>query len=227
MFSLDCKFSVYTTTLYSCIISINKNHVINIIYFCFVLATSSKDDLHRRIGGRCSTNNMKVVFKVCCSTNEQHHNTSTIHSNSQSNVGGQQQSSGVSINTNIEQNGRVHTSGTSGSASSSSGSRFIPPASQQQNHQNNSNVVQSTMSWPAWSHPHSTSVTTPLSIQQFHAHTTSPRPNINSAINNHNNNNNSNYSPSHKPTKKTSKLLLIIFVYFYICIILDMQLCTS
>lgn len=29
-------------------------------------ATSSKDDLHRRIGGRCSTNNMKVVFKVCC-----------------------------------------------------------------------------------------------------------------------------------------------------------------
>lgn len=29
-------------------------------------ATSSKDDLHRRIGGRCSSNNMKVVFKVCC-----------------------------------------------------------------------------------------------------------------------------------------------------------------
>lgn len=31
-------------------------------------ATSSKDDLHRRIGGRCSTNNMKVVFKVCCAS---------------------------------------------------------------------------------------------------------------------------------------------------------------
>nr|CAD7609624.1 unnamed protein product [Timema genevievae] len=29
-------------------------------------ATSSKDDLHRRIGGRCSSHNMKVVFKVCC-----------------------------------------------------------------------------------------------------------------------------------------------------------------
>ncbi|KAK7084212.1 hypothetical protein SK128_014038, partial [Halocaridina rubra] len=28
--------------------------------------TSSKDDLHRRIGGRCSTHHMKVVFKVCC-----------------------------------------------------------------------------------------------------------------------------------------------------------------
>jgi len=27
-------------------------------------ATSSKDDLHRRIGGRCSTNNTKVIFKV-------------------------------------------------------------------------------------------------------------------------------------------------------------------
>lgn len=35
------------------------------ILSCFS-ATSSKDDLHRRIGGRCSTNNMKVVFKVCC-----------------------------------------------------------------------------------------------------------------------------------------------------------------
>ncbi|KAL1455268.1 hypothetical protein WDU94_009375, partial [Cyamophila willieti] len=32
----------------------------------YFISTSSKDDLHRRIGGRCSTNNMKVVFKVCC-----------------------------------------------------------------------------------------------------------------------------------------------------------------
>lgn len=35
--------------------------------FFFVLsATSSKEDLHRRIGGRCSTDNMKIIFKVCC-----------------------------------------------------------------------------------------------------------------------------------------------------------------
>ena len=28
------------------------------------ISTSSKDDLHRRIGGMCRTNNMKIVFKV-------------------------------------------------------------------------------------------------------------------------------------------------------------------
>lgn len=32
----------------------------------YFISTSSKDDLYRRIGGRCSTDNMKVVFKVCC-----------------------------------------------------------------------------------------------------------------------------------------------------------------
>lgn len=33
----------------------------------YFISTSSKDDLHRRIGGRCTSHNMKVVFKVCCS----------------------------------------------------------------------------------------------------------------------------------------------------------------
>lgn len=41
-------------------------------------ATSSKDDLHRRIGGRCSTNNMKVVFKVCCAPEVETLNTTQI-----------------------------------------------------------------------------------------------------------------------------------------------------
>ncbi|KAF6216348.1 hypothetical protein GE061_000689 [Apolygus lucorum] len=36
----------------------------------YFISTSSKEDLHRRIGGRCSTNNMKVVFKVCCRPDE-------------------------------------------------------------------------------------------------------------------------------------------------------------
>ncbi|XP_034112092.1 uncharacterized protein LOC117573205 isoform X1 [Drosophila albomicans] len=36
----------------------------------YFISTSSKDDLYRRIGGRCSTNNMKVVFKVCCAADE-------------------------------------------------------------------------------------------------------------------------------------------------------------
>ena len=40
-----------------------------------ILATSSKDDLHRRIGGRCSTNNMKIVFKVCCAPDKAQNST--------------------------------------------------------------------------------------------------------------------------------------------------------
>lgn len=30
----------------------------------FFISTSTSDDLHRRIGGRCTTHNMKIVFKV-------------------------------------------------------------------------------------------------------------------------------------------------------------------
>ncbi|XP_014256752.1 ephrin-B1 [Cimex lectularius] len=32
----------------------------------YFISTSSKEDLHRRIGGRCLSNNMRVIFKVCC-----------------------------------------------------------------------------------------------------------------------------------------------------------------
>lgn len=53
----------------------------------YFISTSSKDDLYRRIGGRCTTNNMKVVFKVCCSPEEQHNNT-LIGSGGQTNSGG-------------------------------------------------------------------------------------------------------------------------------------------
>ncbi|XP_046405331.1 ephrin-B1-like [Ischnura elegans] len=41
----------------------------------YFISTSSKDDLHRRIGGRCSTNNMKVVFKVCCRPEDTNNHT--------------------------------------------------------------------------------------------------------------------------------------------------------
>lgn len=54
-----------------------------LILFVFVSATSSKDDLHRRIGGRCTTNNMKVVFKVCCRPDEIQNNQSKCHSKSE------------------------------------------------------------------------------------------------------------------------------------------------
>lgn len=32
----------------------------------YFISTSSRDDLHRRIGGWCSSHNMKLVFRVCC-----------------------------------------------------------------------------------------------------------------------------------------------------------------
>lgn len=43
----------------------------------YFISTSSKDDLYRRIGGRCSTDNMKVVFKVCC-VSEEKNKTTTV-----------------------------------------------------------------------------------------------------------------------------------------------------
>ncbi|XP_041632671.1 hybrid signal transduction histidine kinase E isoform X2 [Drosophila kikkawai] len=48
----------------------------------YFISTSSKDDLYRRIGGRCSTNNMKVVFKVCCAANEDKNKTSSVATSS-------------------------------------------------------------------------------------------------------------------------------------------------
>lgn len=181
-----------------------------------ISATSSKDDLHRRIGGRCSTNNMKVVFKVCCAPEtDQQNTTTTINSNNNNNNQVQKSnnnqqgfnggSRGVSINTNID-------------SQSPNGGR-VPPVLVNASNNVSSNVVQSTMSWPSWGgnagsndntggYLHSTPLTSTLSVQQYYPHHTSPRPNINSAINNNNynsNSNNSNYEPSRKPTKKTSK----------------------
>lgn len=176
---------------------------------------------------------MKVVFKVCCAPEEQQQNTSinsqsTIINNNGNGHHHQQtpphHGTGVSINTNIDPNNRLSGTGNgaggagvnsgsagSGNAASISGGRMIPPMI----NTNSSNVVQSTISWPGgWSNNNnnnnnnaqSTPVTTTLSIQPFHPHMTSPRPNINNA-NGGSGDPNSNYPPSHnKPTKKTSKL---------------------
>ncbi|KAK4871919.1 hypothetical protein RN001_016043 [Aquatica leii] len=43
----------------------------------YFISTSSKDDLHRRIGGRCSSHNMKIVFKVCCKQEDASENITT------------------------------------------------------------------------------------------------------------------------------------------------------
>lgn len=52
------------------------------IYFHIFAATSSQEDLHRRIGGRCSTDHMKIVFKVCCAPEETAANTTARTSTS-------------------------------------------------------------------------------------------------------------------------------------------------
>nr|XP_012223163.1 PREDICTED: uncharacterized protein LOC105672660 [Linepithema humile] len=48
----------------------------------YFISTSSKDDLHRRIGGRCTSHNMKVVFKVCCNNEAETSSSATSRNNS-------------------------------------------------------------------------------------------------------------------------------------------------
>ncbi|TGZ36161.1 uncharacterized protein Ephrin [Temnothorax longispinosus] len=48
----------------------------------YFISTSSKDDLHRRIGGRCTSHNMKVVFKVCCGNEAETSSSATSRNNS-------------------------------------------------------------------------------------------------------------------------------------------------
>ncbi|KAK7573414.1 hypothetical protein V9T40_010605 [Parthenolecanium corni] len=50
----------------------------------YFISTSSKDDLHRRIGGRCATNNMKVIFKVCCRPEDAYNQSATVRHPSKS-----------------------------------------------------------------------------------------------------------------------------------------------
>jgi ephrin-B len=47
----------------------------------YFISTSSKDDLHRRIGGRCTSHNMKVVFKVCCNNEAETSSSATSRNN--------------------------------------------------------------------------------------------------------------------------------------------------
>ncbi|XP_050742822.1 uncharacterized protein LOC108036018 isoform X2 [Drosophila biarmipes] len=67
----------------------------------YFISTSSRDDLYRRIGGRCSTNNMKVVFKVCCAAEEKNKTTAISKSISGADTGG-------AINVNIAANDDSH-----------------------------------------------------------------------------------------------------------------------
>lgn len=87
----------------------------------YFISTSSKDDLYRRIGGRCSTNNMKVVFKVCCAPEDKNNRTN-----------------GNMAGTNVSSGG---LGGISNSAvNNGNGNINSNTAIQQQQHNNNINI---------------------------------------------------------------------------------------
>ncbi|KRK04896.1 uncharacterized protein LOC6523732 isoform X2 [Drosophila yakuba] len=67
----------------------------------YFISTSSKDDLYRRIGGRCSTNNMKVVFKVCCGPENKNKTKAISNSKSGTDTRG-------AINVNLANNDDSH-----------------------------------------------------------------------------------------------------------------------
>ncbi|XP_050339901.1 uncharacterized protein LOC126766111 isoform X2 [Bactrocera neohumeralis] len=66
----------------------------------YFISTSSKDDLYRRIGGRCSTNNMKVVFKVCCAPEDKNKTLINTGSSSSSSSTGSTSAGGTIIGIN-------------------------------------------------------------------------------------------------------------------------------
>ncbi|XP_055613643.1 ephrin-B3 [Uranotaenia lowii] len=171
----------------------------------YFISTSSKDDLHRRIGGRCSTNNMKVVFKVCCADDQQPHaNVSSSNNNvipsstaidgssssssSGGDLGGHSSngggSTGVSINTNV--------GGASSDGTLFDSSTRLHPSSTVNTSQGN--IVQSTVNWPVWNggnqQPHRPVPSTPAiggGSNGRHQHHYTPIP-PRTAINNYNNN---------------------------------------
>lgn len=211
--------------------------------FFVTTATSSKDDLHRRIGGRCFTDNMKVVFKVCCQEDkdkeqQQHNNITSLlpphgsgnggNGNANNNMNNNipadhqqtptHQSTGVSINTNIAKTktpsfAQQVPSSTNTGGSINSG-RFIPSINS-----NSSNIVQSTMNWPqqtSSSSSHNNNNNNNHHQQPFYpSYVTSPRTPQHNSANNYNNNNNN--SPSTSQTslshKPTKKTSKYLFVH--------------
>ncbi|XP_052864187.1 ephrin-B3 [Anopheles cruzii] len=194
----------------------------------YFISTSSKDDLHRRIGGRCTTDNMKVVFKVCCGDEHQAHHGHLPSSN------------GTGTGTGPGEGGPSGGGGPVNNTISidafDPNSRLLPPAI----NASQGNIVQNTVNWPVWggeggsaggSHPvlpHHPPVqrpgagTAPNGRHNHHYTASPPRTSINSGIgsgngggggygnSNINNHNNSPPSSAHpaaanKPTKKTKE----------------------
>ncbi|XP_076346408.1 ephrin-B1-like isoform X1 [Tachypleus tridentatus] len=53
-------------------------------YYFISTSGGGQDQLHQRMGGRCATHNMKIIFKVCCDPSKK--STSTITSSTMSSV---------------------------------------------------------------------------------------------------------------------------------------------
>lgn len=90
-------------------------------FLTFFAATSSRDDIHRRIGGHCSTENTKVIFKVFGgdeSQQQQHKNAvtevPTAHDKShhhRNNFDWKDEDSSESTNSEIDESNKIHFSG--------------------------------------------------------------------------------------------------------------------
>lgn len=193
---------------------------------------------------------MKVVFKVCCAPETDSQNVTLSsengHTNNDSKVNQVSHQNGVKLN-QYPQNNRGTSINTDTQSLNNDGR--VPTLTINTSN-GGGNFVQSTMTWLSrngdgyggggggggGNYPHSTPITSTVSVQQYYPHPTSSRPFINSAINNKNNKNNniynknnsnnnynhSNYAPSHKPTKKTSKKICIfpvdtITIFLYQC----------
>ncbi|XP_049536531.1 uncharacterized protein LOC125951616 [Anopheles darlingi] len=112
----------------------------------YFISTSSKDDLHRRIGGRCTTDNMKVVFKVCCGDDQQSHHG---HLPSNGTVIGGGGHGGVDGGTAIGAGGPGGAANANNTISIDAfdpNSRLLPPAI----NTSQGNIVQNTVNWPVW-----------------------------------------------------------------------------
>lgn len=89
----------------------------------YFISTSSKDDLYRRIGGRCSTDNMKVVFKVCCVSEEK--NKTLTGANASGGKGGSQQIGGVGGGISDGGNSNTAVGGSSPTDTSGGGNNVV------------------------------------------------------------------------------------------------------
>ena len=87
----------------------------------YFISTSSKNDLHRRVGGGCSTHNMKITFKVA----DDYSNTVEDYSKEDNSLGGGQSSSDSTLQSPVVIQNKPGATG-----SGSGGETFYYPTSE-------------------------------------------------------------------------------------------------